>query len=225
MVKNGVKKTFEECASKYDKMIEKIVPYYHEQHNIILSLMPFPKNHKIKVLDLGIGTGILSLLTLKHYPNSKVYGIDLSKNMIEVCKEQLKKFKDRLILTCGDIEEINIDNDYDIIVAGLTIHHLTDKAKRNFFKKVYNSLKTGGVFIIRDLIKSESDKINERHYKLWCDFQQKNGIDYEKILENSHEQDILATTENHIKWLKEAGFKDVDCVWKYYNFAIFIAYK
>lgn len=225
MTRDSVKKTFEECASKYDEMIEKIVPYYHEQHDIILSLIPFSKDAKIKVLDLGIGTGALSHLLLTYYPNSKIYGIDLSKNMIEVSKKRLKEFEDRIVLSCGDIEEISFDDDYDIVVAGLSVHHLTDEAKRNFFKKIYNSLKEGGVFIIRDLIKSESDRINDLYFKLWCDFEQKNGVDPKKMSENFQEEDIPSTMENHIDWLKEAGFEDVDCVWKYCDFAIFAAYK
>lgn len=225
MENKNVKETFERCAAEYDRMIEKIVPYYHEQHKIILSLIPFAKNDKIKALDLGIGTGILGRIILQNFSNSIISGIDISEKMIEVCKETLKGFGDRFTLSCGDIEKADFDTDYDIVVAGLAIHHLTDNAKKDFFRKIYKSINNNGVFLIRDIIKSESDRMNELYHKLWCDFERKNGIDPEKISEDARKNDIPASVKNHITWLNEAGFKDVDCAWKYNNFAIIVAYK
>lgn len=81
MVRESVKETFERCATEYDKMIEKIVPYYHEQHEVILSFIPFTKDDKIKVLDLGIGTGILGRIILQNFPSSIVDGIDISEKI------------------------------------------------------------------------------------------------------------------------------------------------
>lgn len=225
MVRESVKETFERCATEYDRMIEKVVPYYHEQHEVILSLVPFAKDDKLKILDLGIGTGVLGRILLQNFPNSMVHGIDISEKMIEVCKGALKDLEGRYTLSCGDIEKADLGADHNIIVAGLTIHHLTDEAKREFFGKIYSSLNNKGVFLIRDIIKSGSDRMNELYHRLWRDHARRNGFDPDKIDKNSKEQDIPTTLENHITWLKEAGFKDVDCVWKYYNFAIFAAYK
>lgn len=70
MVRESVKETFERCATEYDRMIEKVVPYYHDQHEIILSVIPFSAEKKIRVLDLGIGTGVLGQILLQNYPNS-----------------------------------------------------------------------------------------------------------------------------------------------------------
>lgn len=144
---------------------------------------------------------------------------------LEVCKGILKDYEGRFTLSCGDIEKTDFGTDYDIVVAGLTIHHLTDDAKQDFFGKICKSLNNKGVFLIRDIIKSESDRMNELYHKLWCDFERENGIDPDKITENSRKNDIPASVGNHITWLKEAGFRDVDCAWKYCNFAILVAYK
>lgn len=225
MSKKSVRDTFEKYAAGYDRMIERVIPYYHEQHKIILSLVPFPRRRKIKIVDLGIGTGVISSILLAAYPNSTAHGVDVSKKMIEVCSKQLRKFKKRLSLSCADIEKSEYATDYDVAVAGLAIHHLMDRAKERFFKKIWFSLRRGGVFIIRDIIKSESERMNKLYHKKWCEFERKNGIDPRKIEDRTKKNDIPATAENHITWLKKAGFKDVDCVWKYNNFAVFVAYK
>jgi len=225
MAIEDVKKTFEECATEYDRMIEKIVPYYHEQHKIILSIIPFADKDEIKVLDLGIGTGVLSKLILTNYPNSAIHGVDISEKMIEMSSKMLANYSNKATFECADIEKADYANDYDAILAGLAIHHLADENKRHFFKMMYNSMKVGGVFIIRDIVKSESKRMNALFRELWIEFEKANGADYDKIDKNSDEQDIPTTVNNHILWLKEAGFKDVDCVWKYANFAVFAAYK
>ena len=93
MVRESVRETFEKCATEYDRMIENVVPYYHDQHEIILSTIPFPTEQKIKVLDLGTGTGVLGHIILQNYPNSFVDGIDISEKMIEVCSERLKSYQ------------------------------------------------------------------------------------------------------------------------------------
>ncbi len=225
MVNKNVKDTFARVAKDYDVLIEKVVPNYHEQHKVILSFIPFARSAKLKVLDLGIGTGSISHVLLKNYPNSHVDGIDISGKMIGVCQKRLGKFGKRLRLFCGDIEKTNYDSRYDVVTAGLTIHHLTDRAKERFFRKIQRLIRHNGVFIIRDLIKTRSSKINKLYNKLWSDFERSNGLDPKKISKEGKQNDIPSTVEDHLLWLKKAGFKDVDCVWKYNNFAIIVAYK
>lgn len=225
MVRESVKETFERCATEYDRNIERIVPYYHDQHEIMLAAIPFPADQKIKILDLGTGTGVLGRILLRNFPNAFVDGVDFSERMLTVCSEMLGEFKGRFNLSCGDIETRGYDSDYDVVVAGLVLHHLTDDAKKLFFRRMYSSLNEHGVFIIRDIVQSRSERMNELYHRLWCAFERKNGIDPDRISENSKANDIPATMEDHLVWLAGAGFRDIDCVWKYNNFAVFVAFK
>ncbi len=225
MVHKNVKTTFERCANSYDHMIERVIPYYHEQHELIAAHLPFPALQKIKVLDLGIGTGTLSRVILQCYPRATVHGVDFSANMIDVCAHKLRHFKDRLTFTCGDIEKVAYDRDYDVVVAGLCLHHLPDPAKKRFFKKMYAALNCTGIFVIRDLIVAESKRMNTLYRERWRAFQRHNGIDPDVIEKNSRQNDIPTTVGNHLTWLSKAGFRDADCVWKYMNLAVFIACK
>lgn len=225
MVRREVKETFEHCAARYDRLIEKVVPHYHDQHEVMLSFIPFPKQKKIEILDLGIGTGAISRILLKKYPHSTVHGLDLSERMLNICSANLKKYRKRIALTLGEFEKIEFDGKYDLVIAALSIHHLTDASKRRFLKKLGKSVRRGGVMLIRDIVKSKSKRIEKLYHKLWCEFGRKNGLDSQAVSRNSKETDIPATLEDHLAWFREAGFRDADCVWKYNNFAIIVAYK
>jgi tRNA (cmo5U34)-methyltransferase len=225
MRKKNIKKTFDNLASRYDEFIEKVIPYYKDQNRIICSLIPFSKQAHFKVLDLGMGTGALSYLIAKNFKNATVHGIDLSDKMVRACQKRFCRLKKRHLFECGDIENIVLNKKYDVVLAGLSIHHLTDKKKQDLFKRIYGSISSKGLLIIRDLIKSESLKIDQRYLQLWCEFECQNGLDANMLSKTSQDQDIPTSMENHLKWLKRAGFKDVDCVWKYINFALFIACK
>lgn len=109
----------------------------------IASLIP----HKnIKILDLGIGQGYLEQFFKKENRKNQLFGIDVSKISIERSK---REFSGEFIV--GDI--LNIEkyykkNFFDVIVAIEVIEHVSPNKIFGLYKKVYNLLKLGGLFII-----------------------------------------------------------------------------
>ena len=47
------------------------------------------------------------------------------------------------------------------------------------------------------------------------------GEDGEMWFQKYLEQDIPDSAEDQMEWLQEAGFNQVDCYWRYLNFAVF----
>lgn len=225
MTKAHVKETFQRIAAQYDDFIKRVIPYYREQHEIILSYIPYPSGRNIRLLDLGIGTGELSELILKRYPCSFMHGIDLSEKMIEISRARLAKHARKIHFSVGLLESEDFIGKYEAVFAGLSIHHLTNAAKRKIFRKIYRHTKPHGVFIMRDLFLSKSPRMNKVFHEKWNQFEIKNGVDPRKISKDRKSNDIPATLEDQIQWLKLAGFKNVDCVWKYNNFGIIAAYR
>ena len=87
-----VRKHFEEEAFDYDGLIPRLIPKYHEQNEIILTLIPFDRSRVVKVLDLGCGTGILSYLVLSVFPRAQVVAFDLAENMLAACSQNLSVY-------------------------------------------------------------------------------------------------------------------------------------
>jgi len=218
---DAVREQFEQRAFDYDGLIPRLIPRYHEQHDLILQLIPFETNANIKVLDLGAGTGILSALILPAFPQAKVLAFDMAENMLKICQTNLSAFQERLTLQQGNFSEDDFGNGYDLVVSSLAIHHLDGARKKTLFKKLFQSMNSGGILLIRDIVTGGTPRLTEQYEQLWRQYMKDSGEDDKIWFQKYLEEDIPSSMEEQTKWLAESGFADVGCHWRYLNFAIF----
>lgn len=211
-------------TSEYDIKIEKQIPKYREMQEVIASLLPFKKDASIRVLDLGIGTGNLSLKLLEKFPKADIVGIDKNKDVLKIALKKLRRLTPKIKLAREDFSDFLPKGKYDVVVSLLSIHHLPDSQKRKLFKRIYQILKPKGIFVNGDFVISHSKYVNRKSAKIEKAFMESQGIKEPGLLTKKGEvcagDDIPTTVENQIKWLKEAGFNEVDCPWKYFSYAI-----
>ena len=218
---DAVREQFEQRAFDYDGLIPRLIPRYREQHDLILQLIPFETNAHIKVLDLGAGTGILSALILQAFPQANVLAFDIAEKMLKVCQTNLSAYQERLTLQQGNFAEDNFGNGYDLVVSGLAIHHLDSAGKQTLFKKLFQSMNSGGILLIRDIVTAATPRLTEQYEKLWRQYMKANREDDAAWFQKYLEEDIPSSVEEQTRWLSEAGFADTACHWRHLNFAIF----
>ena len=129
------------------------------------------------------------------------------------------------IKTHFEAEAEEFDKKYDVIVSSLALHHLeSDEDKKMFYQKIYNALNKNGVFYNADVVLSSNEHLQELYMAKWKAFMNKN-VSLEEIenkwLVNYKSEDRPTSLMNHINWLKDIWFGDVDVVWKYYNYAVY----
>lgn len=219
-----VKEHFEEEAIEFDSTILKLVPHYPQMIEALVSVIPFEKKDQIKIIDLGSGTGYISMKLKEAFPNSIITCLDFAENMIAQSKLRLEKYKDVNYLL-ADIREFEFDKNYHAVVSSLTLHHLeTKKDKIKFYKKVFESLESGGVFYNADIVLGSNDFLNKTYVSRWKEFMAKSIPEEEienKWMVNHYKEDRPEILLEQIEWIKNIGFEDVDIVWKYYNFAVY----
>ena len=220
----NVKEHFEEEAEEFDKTILKLIPLYNEMIDSMVSVIPFESSDKFKLLDLGCGTGNISKKIKERFPNSMISCIDIAENMIQMAKIKLENYNDIEFFT-GDFSEVDFEEKFDVVVSSLALHHIkTDHDKKNFYNKIYNVLKRGGVFLNSDYVLGSNHNLNRIYRKKWIDFMLLNLSEKEvkeKWLLKEMEEDFPASLINHLKWLDETGYTSVDVVWKYYGHAVY----
>lgn len=217
-----------EEAANYDDAIRRRIPLYREIQTLMASLLPFPKKEYLRVLDLGCGTGETSISLLKEYPLARVTGIDSSTDMLEVARKKVKHTTWRVDFLCQDIRAFRLDGEFDVIVSGFSLHFLTPDEKEEILRKCLALLKDGGMFIDSEAVLSPSEKVYNIYMDKWKDFMRSNGFSDEEI--GSHILKFLRdvkpmTVDNQLGLMSKAGFRDVECYFKYLNWAVFGGYK
>ena len=90
-----IKKHFSKTVGDYDTVADKVVFKNNELHDELVKSIPFKKDEKIHVLDLGCGTGHGMKLISDLFPNSTLVGIDFSSLMIAKSRDKLKPLINR----------------------------------------------------------------------------------------------------------------------------------
>jgi len=225
MVTDQIVGNFEKQVHEYEILMEKLVPQYKKQHEIIYDLLPVDTGEEIRILDLGCGNGVLSKLVPKKLPQALVVGFDLTPKMLESYVENLSDYNGRFELIQGDYRFDSIGSNYDIVLAGLTIQHLTWGQRKAFYRMICNILNTGGSFILNDIVIDENWETRNQQYDNWLKFIESNGEDPAYWFDKHMNKDYPITLEDHFRWLKDAGFSKVECHWRHNNFAITSAVK
>ncbi len=185
------------------------------------------------ILDLGCGDGIVSRELLKIDDSISAILIDGSGDMLNKAKERLRDFKNADFIKASFQEIISgdiIKGEFDFIFSSLAIHHLVMNEKIHLFEKIYSLLNMNGYFLNIDVVLSPAETLEQWYLELWKDW-----IDQRKAflgIHGDYYNDIIRrykdnrdnkpdTLDNQLNALKEIGFKDVDCFYKYGIFTIY----
>jgi tRNA (cmo5U34)-methyltransferase len=215
-----VKAHFEGNASMYDDRIVRFVPYYREQNEMMTTLIPFEGTARIRGLDLGAGTGVLAEGILRKYPLAEVTVFDLADGMLDAARHRMAKFADRVEYWQGDFSRDDFGRGYDLVLSGLSIHHLEDPGKRRLYRRIFHALRPGGWFLNRDIVRGATERLDAVYLSLWREYIRSMGEDDAACMERYRAEDIPARIEDHLMWLRDAGFQDVGCHWQRINYAI-----
>lgn len=197
-------------ATDYLNRIDHI-PHRKEGESVLLELLP---DSTRRILDLGSGNGRLIKLVKKRFPLVHAVAMDFSPHMITELKREFSSEETVLVVKHDLNDRLPNLGKFDAIVSSFAIHHLTHLRKKEIYSEIFSILYPGGIFCNLDHISSSSIKLKQYFRKAMK--RKPVNTEHEKRLSNLNVQ---------IRWLKEIGYVDVDCYWKWLEFALLIGFK
>lgn len=182
------------------------------------------------IMDLGCGGGNYAVKVASLLPDVNCTLVDISANMLERAVERVGEIvSGKVTALHGDYRELDLgENQYDVITAGTTLHHLRgDEEWELVFNKVYKALKSGGTFWINDIVIGETDEITQMTLDGWIGEMSKhhNQEEIEMYLNRYETEDTPRTLSYQLDLMKQTGFKETFVLHKHFNFAAFGARK
>ncbi len=215
-LKNGNSATSEwqtiEHALAYLARADKL-PHRTEGEKALLEQIP--QNAK-RVLDLGTGDGRLLALVKLNNPSVDGVALDFSEPMLDQAKKRFGQDKNVTIVK----HDFSLPlprkqlGSFDVVVSSLAIHHLTHPRKKQLYTEIFNLLNPKGVFCNLEHVSSATENL---HLK----FLAATGL----TPETEDPSNKLLDVETQLHWLRQIGFVDVDCDWKWLEIALLVGSK
>ncbi len=223
-----IAQAFDASVDYYDDWMRVALPSYDGIFAAALEQIPFEKSAPIRVLDLGAGTGLFSWHVLGEYPAAVFTLCDLAPKMLEIARERFAAYPGQFTYLVEDYRQIPADQRIDLVISSLSIHHLSHEDKRDQFLRIYSLLEDDGLFINIDQVWGPTEYWQTRYWDQWLERVRRSGASEDQIdasVQRRREYDREASLADQIQWLEQAGFLQVDCVYKHAFIGVFCALK
>lgn len=167
-----------------------------------------------RILDLGTGDGRLLALLKHDRPATEGIGLDFSPLMLAAARDRFTGDPSVTIIEHNLSAPLPDLGSFDAVVSSFAIHHLPDARKQALYEEIFQVLRPDGIFCNLEHVASPSPRIHDR----WPRAMGRTPADEDP-------SNLLAPVELQLAWLREIGFVDVDCHWKWYELAVLGGWK
>ncbi len=199
-----------EKAFAYLQKVDKI-PHRTEGEDVLVEQIPL--NVK-RVLDLGTGSGRLLSLVKARRPDIEGVALDYSDAMLSEARKRFANDQEIKVFSHDLRDPLPEVGKFDAIVSSFAIHHLTHERKKALYAEIFELLNSSGVFCNLDHVASPTETLHLKFLQLM-----------NQTPETEDHSNKLLEVEPQLRWLREIGFTDVDCHWKWLEFALLCGSK
>jgi ubiquinone/menaquinone biosynthesis C-methylase UbiE len=178
------------------------------------ALLEFIPDHTRKILDLGTGDGRLLALVRDRHPDTEAVAVDFSPAMLEAVRKRFATDARVRIVEHNMDDPLPALGKFDAVISSFAIHHLVHERKRALYGEVLGLLNKRGVFCNLEHVASPTQRLHEEFL---------HAIGF--TVETEDPSNKLLDLEMQLQWLREIGFADVDCHWKWRELALLVGVR
>jgi tRNA (cmo5U34)-methyltransferase len=209
----------------YDSERRRLVPCFDEFYGTAAELVARCCPPKPRILELGAGTGILSVAIAERVQPSQLVLLDASAEMLQHAATRLSPWRPELIIQ--PLTAQLPSGPFHAVVSALAIHHLSDAEKRSLYSRILDVLLPGGIFVNAEQVIGRSDRLQKLFKQIHLDRSRGLGSSDAEIQGaiNRMSHDQCATLADQLLWLEQAGYQDIDCFFRSFRFAVFAGWN
>jgi len=187
------------------------IPHRVEGEATLLEFVPPTAK---RILDLGSGGGRLLGLVRAVVPQAQFVALDFSPTMLQTLRDRFASLTDVGVVAHDLQNPLPEMGKFDCVMSSFAIHHLSHERKRALYCEIFGLLAPGGVFCNLEHVASPTIALH--HEFLRC---------LETAPDQEDPSNKLLDVETQLQWLREVGFTDVDCHWKWRELALLAGRK
>ncbi len=221
----------EEVARVFDDMLARSIPQYDVMRKAVFDVGCRYVQPETAIVDLGCSRGeALAPFIDRFGALNRFVGVEVSAPMLAACRHRFKG-----LIDCGvvDIRELDLRKSYPPVAASLTLCVLTlqfvpiDHRQRVVRDMHARTVKGGAVILVEKVLGATAeidDVFTSEYYRLKaahgysCEEIERKKASLEGVL-------VPVTAKWNEDLLRTAGFHQIDCFWRWMNFAAWVAVK
>lgn len=220
-----------EVTRAFDDMLARSIPQYEVMRRSVFDLACRFVKPKTAIVDLGCSRGeALAQLIERFGAHNRYVGVDVSEPMLAAACERFKGMID-----CGIVQIRNCDlrrdfppEEASITLSVLTLQFTPIEYRQQIVRRIFKHTLPGGAFILVEKVIGSNAELDGLLTDLYLGLKSANGYSQEQIERKRLSlEGVLVPVTSH--WneelLEAAGFAQIECFWRWMNFAGWVAVK
>lgn len=212
-------------AEDFSNYVRTQVHYYQDilEHTVKIGEW-FLSQNTTHFLDFGCGNGELSSMMLERFPGYVTF-IDSSPDMMSKAYNSTSDYTRRA-------DGFNCINEtsyfYNFVAVNLVLQFNRRSARLPILQSIYERMVEGGGIVITEKCQSESILTSRIHTSILHNYKLSKGVTHKEVIEKDESINgilVPLTVEENIQLIKDAGFKNVEVMFKFGEFVMFMAVK
>ena len=222
----------QEVTDCFGEMLERSIPAYADMRELVKRIGKRFVKRKTTIVDLGCSTGEAVQPFISAFGCQNQYKLyDVSEPMLEACREKFKGWINEGFLT---VESFDIRNGLppmlvtSLVLSVLTLQFTPIEYRQKIIQSVYDTLEPGGALIIVEKVLGNDFTLDSMMVDEYYRIKAENAYTQEQIsAKRKSLEGVLVPITAHWneQMLRDAGFRHIDCFWRYLNFAGWVAIK
>jgi tRNA (cmo5U34)-methyltransferase len=220
-----------DVAAAFDDMLARSIPQYDVMRDAVFSIGQHFVKHGTNVVDLGCSRGeSLASFVDKFGAHNRFVGVEVSEPMLVAARA---RFDGYIKTGVVDVKNLDLRRCYPPVSASLTMAVLTlqfvpIEHRQRVVQDVFDHTISGGAFVLVEKVLGATARIDrllvDRYYKMKADHgYSQDSIERKRLALEGVLVPVTAAWNEEL--LRQAGFTEIDCFWRWANFAGWIAIK